>query len=102
MISMLDPEGLRQAFLADLRPGLLKSTYVPWNGKTDNYWYAQSPFAAMRILQDYLRQTGDKSFLDHREQAATIFDWMKQVERKRKSVSPGLTVCWISAQARRR
>ena len=79
MLSILDPEGLRQAFLADLRPGLLKSTYVPWNGKTDNYWYAQSPFAAMRILQDYLRQTGDKDFLDYREQGVTIFDWMKQV-----------------------
>jgi hypothetical protein len=82
MLSMLDPEGLRQAFLADLRPGLLKSTYVPWNGKTDNYWYAQSPFAAMRILQDYLRQTGDKDFLDHREQGVTVFEWMKQVGRE--------------------
>ncbi len=82
MISMLDPEGLRQAFLADLRPGLLKSTYVPWNGKTDNYWYAQAPFAAMRMLQDYIRQTGDKAFLDQREQGVTIFDWMKQVGKE--------------------
>ena len=90
MISMLDPEGLRQAFLADLRPGLLKSTYVPWNGKPDNYWYVQSPFAAMRILQDYIRQTGDKDFLNHREQGVKIFDWMKQVgqEEERRFARP--------------
>jgi len=93
MLSMLDPEGLRQAFLADLRPGLLTSTYVPWNGKTDTYWYAQSPFAAMRILQDYIRQTGDKDFLNYREQGKSIFEWMKQVgqeEEKRFARPDGL------------
>ncbi len=79
MLSLMDPAGLRRAFLLYLHVGLFKYSYVPWNGKTHAYWYAQSPFAAMRILQDYLRQTGDTSFLNDSVGNVTVFEKMKQV-----------------------
>ncbi len=79
ILSYQDPAGLRQAFLAYVDAGLLKSSYIPWNGKANDYWYAQSPFAAMRILQDYLRHTGDENFLNHTVGGVTIFESMKQV-----------------------
>lgn len=82
MLAILDPEGLREAFLTYIRAGLLKSSYVPWNGKADEYWYAQNPFAEMRILLDYLRQTGDVGFLDYREEGATVLEWMKRMGRE--------------------
>jgi hypothetical protein len=92
MLSVLDPAGLREAFLAYVRAGLMTNSWVPWNGNGNantyfpgtklTYWYVQSPFAEMRILQDYLNQTGDKEFLNHSEQGATIFEWMKRMGRE--------------------
>jgi len=79
LLALLDPEGLKEAFLTYIRAGLMKSSWVPWNGKANTYWYAQNPFAEMRILQDYLRQTGDLAFLDQREAGATVFEWMKHM-----------------------
>ncbi len=89
MLSVLDPGGLRKAFLAYVHAGLMTNSWVPWNGNgTSNtyfpgtkqtYWYVQSPFAEMRTLQDYLTQTGDKEFLNHSEEGATIFEWMKRM-----------------------
>ena len=78
LLSVLDPAGLREAFLTFIRAGLLTSTYVPWNGKAGEFAYAQDPFAKMRILQDYLRQTGDVAFLDHVENGASVYEWMKR------------------------
>ncbi|MBZ5561961.1 MAG: hypothetical protein LAP13_06020 [Acidobacteriia bacterium] len=82
VLAILDPEGLREAFLTYIRAGLLKSSWVPWNGKANQYWYAQNPFAEMSILLDYLRQTGDLAFLDHTEEGATVFEWMKRMGRE--------------------
>jgi hypothetical protein len=82
MLSILDPKGLRETFLSYIRGGLMKSSYIPWNGKPDTYWYAQNPFAEIRILQEYLVQTGDVSFLDHVEEGATVFEWMKRMGRE--------------------
>ncbi len=82
LLAMLDPEGLREAFVTFIRTGLLTSTYIPWNGKAGEFAYAQDPFAKMRILQDYLRQTGDLAFLDHVENGATVFEWMKRMGRE--------------------
>jgi len=82
MLSVLDPAGLREAFLTYVRAGLLTSSYVPWNGKANNYWYAQNPFAEMRILQDYLVQTGDTGFLNTSVEGATVFEWMKRMGRE--------------------
>ena len=87
MLSVLDPAGLREAFLTYVRAGLLTTSWVPWNGKASpyfpgtklKYWYVQCPFAEMRILQDYLNQTGDTAFLDQKEEGATIFEWMKRM-----------------------
>jgi hypothetical protein len=82
MLAMLDPEGLREAILNFIRAGLLKCTYVPWNGKAGEFAYAQDPFAKMRILQDYIRQTGDSAFLDRVENNATVYEWMKRMGRE--------------------
>jgi hypothetical protein len=82
MLGVLDPSGLREAFLTYIRAGVLTRSYVPWNGKADTYWYAQNPFAEMRILQDYLVQTGDTGFLDGSVEGATVFEWMKRMGRE--------------------
>jgi hypothetical protein len=83
---------LREAFLAYVHAGLMTNSWVPWNGNGNGntyfpgtkltYWYVQSPFAEMRTLQDYLNQTGDKEFLNHSEEGATIFEWMKRMGRE--------------------
>ena len=82
MLSILDPGGLRDAFLTYVRAGLLTSSYVPWNGNANTYWYAQNPFAEMRILQNYLTQTGDTGFLNYSVEGATVFEWMKRMGRE--------------------
>jgi len=79
MLSMLDPAGLRETVLTYVRKGLLKTSYIPWNGKTSDYWYAQSPFAEMRVIQDYLAQTGYTAFLNYSVDGATVFEWMKRM-----------------------
>jgi hypothetical protein len=90
MLSVLDPEGLRAAFLTYVRAGLMTNSWVPWNGNAntifpgskERYWYVQNPFAEMRIIQDYLTQTGDVAFLDRTQDGATIFEWMKRMGRE--------------------
>lgn len=82
MLAILDPEGLREAFLTYVRAGLLRSSYIPWNGKAAEFSYSYDPFARMRILQDYLKQTGDVAFLDHPEEGATVLEWMKRMGRE--------------------
>ena len=82
MLSILDPAGLRETVLTYVRKGLLKTSYIPWNGKTTDYWYAQSPFAEMRVIQDYLTQTGDTEFLNYSVEGATVFEWMKRMGRE--------------------
>jgi hypothetical protein len=82
MLSILDPAGLREAFLTYVRAGLLTSSWVPWNGKSNTSWYAQNPFAEMRILQDYLVQTGDTDFLNYSVEGASVFEWMKRMGRE--------------------
>ena len=77
MLAILDPEGLRSAFLAYVRAGLLKASWIRWDGVSSG-WYAQTPFAAMRILLEYLTQTGDVSLLDHSESGATVFESLKK------------------------
>jgi len=78
LLSMLDPQGLRQTLIAYVRAGLLKSSYIPWNGKAGQYWYVQTPFAVMRILQEYLLQTGDRSILTRSVGGLSVLDQMKQ------------------------
>lgn len=81
MLSLMDPAALRKALLLNLRFNLLQNSYVPWDGKVKKtvWWYAQGPFAGMRMLQDYLRQTGDTNFLDQAAGDETVFKSMKQL-----------------------
>ena len=106
MLSVLDPKGLREAFLTYVRAGLLTNSWVPWNGNANTYfpgtklryWYAQNPFAEMRIIQDYLTQTGDTAFLDHTEEGATILEWMKRMAANWKNNTPVPMAFWISVR----
>jgi hypothetical protein len=77
MLAILDPAGLRTALETYFRAGLLKGSYISWNG-TALHSYAQNPFAVMHILQDYLVQTGDLAFLDDPVDGASVYEWLKR------------------------
>ena len=78
LIAQLDPEGLIGMVKSFLRSGgALNSTYLEWNGKSLG-WYAQSPFALMEILCDYLRLTGDMHALEAKVGAYTLLEYLKQ------------------------
>jgi hypothetical protein len=79
MLAVLDPAGLRQALLEYIRAGLLANSWVPWNGYPAHYWYVQTPFAEMRVLTDYMAQTGDTHILDAKVNGSTVFETMKRV-----------------------
>lgn len=78
MLSILDPEGLKEALFAHFRYGIFNCTWLRWNGEGLGD-YAQHPIAVMRVLNDYMRQTGDGAILDHVEREATILEWMKRM-----------------------
>jgi hypothetical protein len=79
-LSILDPEGLRENLLADL--------------KADTARYVQNRFALLRVLRDYMRQTGDVQIFDQKVNGSTVFKLMKQgaedIEKKYGSRSDGL------------
>jgi glycogen debranching enzyme len=78
LIAQLDPQGLMGMIEAFLRSGgALNSTYLNWTGKSGG-WYAQSPFALMEIVCDYLRQTGKWQSLDTRIGEYSLLDYLKQ------------------------
>jgi len=78
LIAQLDPQGLRGMIEAFLRSGgALHSTYLSWTGKSSG-WYAQSPFALMRMVDDYMCLTGDLAVLDKQIAGASILDYLKQ------------------------
>jgi hypothetical protein len=81
MLSILEPAGLKTAFFAFFHNGISNCTWMYWHGGGMGY-YAQHPVAVMRILTDYVRQTGDLSILDHVERDATILEWLKRLARE--------------------
>ena len=81
MLSILDPEGLKGTLLAHFRGGIANCTWLGWDGKGFGN-YAQHPMAIMRILNDYMRQTGDVAVLDHVERGATLLEWMKRLGKE--------------------
>jgi hypothetical protein len=81
-LAILDPESLREHLLMYIRAGLLRQSYIPWNGTAIEFCYLQTPFAAMRILQDYLKQTGDQTILDYTVNEAKVLEWMKRAIRE--------------------
>lgn len=69
-IALLDPAGLRKALRAYLGAGLLKHSYIGWDG-TLGHSYAYTVFAGLWALRDYLEVTGDLAFLDERDSTGT-------------------------------
>lgn len=76
MLSLMDPAGLKKALVAYLEIGLLTTSWLRWDGYT-RYWYAQTPFAQMRILQEYIAQTGDSAVLDEEVGGLTVREHMR-------------------------
>ena len=75
-MALLDPNGLKGMLLAFFRLGILKNAALKWDG-TGKHWYAEDPFAILRALRDYMRQTGDLSVLDHVEGGTTVLEQLK-------------------------
>ena len=82
LLAQLDPQGLLGMVTAFLRSGgALNSTYLGWNGDSRG-WYAQSPFALMDIICDYIRLTGDSAALDKLVASYTVLDYLKQAGKE--------------------
>ena len=82
LIAQLDPQGLIGMVKSFLRSGgALNSTYLEWNGESRG-WYAQSPFALMEIVCDYLRFTGDTQALDTKIGTYTLLEYLKQAGKE--------------------
>ena len=62
-IALLEPGALKGMVRTHLKSGIFNATYTDWQGKGHG-WYAQSPFALLRIVNDYLAQTGDTNWLN--------------------------------------
>lgn len=78
LLAQLDPQGLLGMITAFLRSGgVLNSTYLGWDGHSRG-WYAQSPFALMEMLSDYIRVTGNSGVLHKMAGEFTILDHLLQ------------------------
>ena len=62
-IALLEPEALKGMVRTHLKAGIFNATYTNWKG-VGGGWYAQDPFALLKIINDYLAQTGDTAWLD--------------------------------------
>ncbi|MFH1733066.1 MAG: hypothetical protein ABIF82_15650, partial [Planctomycetota bacterium] len=80
-IAMLEPEALKEMVAAHIRAGIFNATYMGWDG-TGGHWYAQSPFALLRIVRDYVAQTGDAAWLDERIGEATLYEHLRDIGRE--------------------
>jgi hypothetical protein len=80
-LALLDPEGLKGMLLAFFRMGILKHAAIRWDG-VGKHWYAEDPFAILRTIRDYLRQTGDTTLLDHVEGGTTLLTQMKDAGKE--------------------
>jgi len=82
LLAQLDPQGLLGMVTAFLRSGgALNSTYLEWNGNSRG-WYAQSPFALMDMVCDYIRLTGDSGALDKLAGESSILDYLIQAGKE--------------------
>ena len=77
-IALLEPEALKGMVRAHLQSGIFTATYTGWKG-TGSGWYAQSPFALLRIVNDYLARTGDTSWLDERIGQASLYEQLCEI-----------------------
>ena len=80
-IAMLEPEALKGMIAAHIRAGIFNATYMGWDG-TGGHWYAQSPFALLRIVRDTLAQTGDAAWLDERIGEAPLYEHLCDMGRE--------------------
>jgi len=80
-IAMLEPEALKGMIAAHIRAGIFNATYMSWDG-TGGHWYAQSPFALLRIVRDCIAQAGNPAYLDERIGEATVYEHLCDIGRE--------------------
>jgi hypothetical protein len=88
-IALLDPEGLRKTLVMLLTGGQAFNSFnvqadkpnptTDWNGVMSSY--AQNPFALIRMINDYLRITGDTALLDEKISGHTALEYLKMAGR---------------------
>ena len=91
-IALLEPEALKGMVRAHLQSGIFKATYTNWKGDGSG-WYAQSPFALLRIVNDYLARTGNTAWLDERTGSSSLYEQLCEIGQevhKRYAQSDGL------------
>jgi len=77
MLSMIDPQSMRETIMTAMGEGKMECTYIGWSGGSPGIIYIQEPFALRVMIDAYLRQTGDTGFLDESIAGKTVFAWMK-------------------------
>ena len=85
MLATMDPDGFKKTVRNFFRGGqCFRITSFNWNQKFDSHWngqlggYCQNPMAMIRMVSDYVRLTGDKSFLDEKVDDRSILQYLKQ------------------------
>ncbi len=70
-------------FETHLHACVCRYTYIPWTGvEPSEYWYAQTPFAFKKVLNDYIDITGDSGILDTRAGNLTVLQWLNQAAQQ--------------------
>ena len=80
MLAMLDPASLREAVNVDFREGKMKYTWITWRGVNQDipHIYLPEPFNLKIMIENYIKNTGDKSIFNDMAGDATVYQWMKR------------------------
>jgi hypothetical protein len=78
VLAMIDPKGLKESIMLELRECKMKQSYIFWHGAVGDIIYIQNPFALQTTIDAYITYTGDKSILNEKTGDATVYEWMKR------------------------
>jgi len=77
-IALLEPGALQGMVRTHLKAGIFNATYTNCKG-VGGGWYAQDPFALLKIINDYLVQTGDTAWLDETNGQKSLYEQLGEV-----------------------
>jgi chitobiase/beta-hexosaminidase-like protein len=77
MLSMMSPESMRETISLSFSAENLVCSNMGWDGCAPGVFYIMQPFALQKMIDAYLRQTGDTKFLQEKMSGQTILYWMK-------------------------
>ena len=78
MLSMMSPESMQDMITLSFKEGQLDCTYMGWDECAPGIFYIMQPYALQIMINAYLRQTGDVSFMQKRYDGKTVLQWMKE------------------------